>query len=190
MPIRSDHNIPAEPGPEAIPGQSYISSTFESWLGLEEEMGRGIISPAVPYASSHLVRGIAAAPSNGAGDMAIKLYLLRHQDAPGARPGSIVRPAPMAADSPEDLALMAGLVEDALRFAPKLATLAESGVMVADAVSAFNEATALFAEAGRVKLPAEPTDGMIAAAEQAGVDPERFRAGYRAAVAAYLEEAA
>lgn len=61
---------------------------------------------------------------------------------------------------------------------------------VTDASGAFNEATALFAEAGRVKLPAEPTDGMVAAAEQAGVDPEQFRAGYRAAVAAYLEEAA
>jgi len=61
---------------------------------------------------------------------------------------------------------------------------------VTDTAAAFNETTALFAEAGRVKLPAEPTDGMVAAAEQAGVDPEQFRAGYRAAVAAYLVEAA
>ncbi|WP_188262197.1 hypothetical protein [Azospirillum tabaci] len=61
---------------------------------------------------------------------------------------------------------------------------------ITDTAATFNETAALFAEAGRVKLPAEPTDCMVAAAEQAGVDPERFRAGYRAAVAAFLLEAA
>ncbi|QCO03016.1 hypothetical protein D3867_13930 [Azospirillum argentinense] len=189
MPIRSDHNTPAEQGPEAIP--SRIASMFESWLGLEEEMGRGIDSPAVPYASSHLVRGIAAAPSGGPEDMAIKLYLLRHQDAPGARPGSIVRPAPMAADAPEDIALMAGLVEDALRFAPKLSALAEPGFYAPanDAMDGLDAMTAEFvAETCVVSVPAEMPSGMIeAAARKAGVSVEQAKTVYETMLAPFAE---
>ncbi|GAA4247566.1 hypothetical protein GBZ26_11215 [Azospirillum formosense] len=191
MPIRSDHNIPAEQGPEAIPGTSRIASMFESWLGLEHVMDRGGFGPDVPYASSHLVRNIAAAPSNRAGDMAIKLYLLRHQDAPGARPGSIARPAPIAPDAPEDIALMAGLVEDALRFAPKLAALAEPGYRspANDAMDGLDAMTAEFvAETSLVSVPAEMPSGVIeAAARKAGVSVEQAKTVYETMLAPFAE---
>jgi hypothetical protein len=92
-----------------------------------------------------------------------------------------------------DIGLEAGQTETHLTAARSL----EAGLRamaanetVTNNAAAFTEATSLFAEAGLARMPAEPTESMVAAAERTGIDPEQFRVGYRAAVAAYLTEAA